>query len=251
MKKIRFYFEKLRLKRFPRYKSLTSNIFNFPIVIADKSSFASMYQEIFIKEIYKFKSKHNNPLIIDCGSNIGLSIIYFKKLFPESTVIGFEPDPRIFKILEKNLSSAKIVNTTLINKALGDKEGVINFFSEGADGGRIAQENDGNVVSLETMSLRSFLNQKVDFLKIDIEGSETLVLKDCQDLLKNVDRIFIEYHSVSEANQTLDEILRILNKNKFRYYMENTGIRSEKPFIKINTHLNYDLQLNIFANKYE
>src|SRR6478672_5618518 len=47
--------------------------------------------EIFIEEVYK-QSLPPNPYIIDCGANIGLSVIYLKQMFPDARIIAFEPD---------------------------------------------------------------------------------------------------------------------------------------------------------------
>ncbi len=77
---------------------------NNPIKITDTFWYLHGLNEIFVEEVYRFQSDTNTPLIIDCGSNIGLSIIYFKRLFPEAKIIGFEPDNEIFKILENNIN---------------------------------------------------------------------------------------------------------------------------------------------------
>ena len=50
-------------------------------------------KDIFVRRIYHFESHRSDPLIIDCGSNIGLSILYFVSTYPSSRVIAFEPDP--------------------------------------------------------------------------------------------------------------------------------------------------------------
>src|SRR5687768_2021146 len=47
---------------------------------ASPSWFLHSVQEIFIDEVYRFRPSCANPLIIDCGANIGLSAIYFKGL---------------------------------------------------------------------------------------------------------------------------------------------------------------------------
>jgi len=250
MKKIKFIIENLRLKRFPRYKNLKSNILDFPITIIDKSSFIFMYNEIFNNEIYKFTSKNTKPIIIDCGANIGLSTIYFKKLYPRSNIISFEPDKYIFEILKKNIYSSKYDEVTLINKGLSDKDTEAIFFSEGADGGRIALKSDKNsLIKIILTKLSPFLQKHIDFLKIDIEGSEVEVIEECKDCLKNVDNIFIEYHSIISKPQQLDRILKILSDNSFRYYIDRTGIKSNRPFIKYESYFDYDLQLNISARK--
>ena len=85
-------------------------------------------------------------------------------------------------------------------------------------------------------------------LKIDIEGAEYEVLKDCSSELFRVKKIFIEYHSWNNSEQRLSEILAILEENKFRYYIEDIGKRKH-PFIENGKDLKMDLQLNIFGYK--
>lgn len=250
MKNIKYSIEKFRLRRFPRYKKVISNIFNYPITLADKSSFMFMYEEIFIKKIYKFITANPEPVIIDCGANIGLSTIYFKTMYPQSKITSFEPDLEVFTILEKNIGSSGLKNVTLINKGLSKIDQEVSFFSEGADGGRIALESDDKKLTKVTLTkLSPYLQTHIDFLKIDIEGSETEVLEECKDYLFNVDHLFIEYHSLVNKPQQLDIILNILKNTGFRYYIEQVGITSQYPFIKFENHFDYDLQLNISATR--
>src|SRR5690349_14366069 len=49
-------------------------------------------EEIFIDKVYLFHSAELSPRIIDCGANIGLSVIFFKRTFPSAKIIAFEPD---------------------------------------------------------------------------------------------------------------------------------------------------------------
>lgn len=105
-----------------RYKESMTNIFRKKIFYTDSASFTSMYYEIFDKEIYRFNTNSTTPFIIDCGSNIGLSLIYFKKQYPNSKIIAFEPDREIFKILNKNIESLKLDGVEIINKGLWNKK---------------------------------------------------------------------------------------------------------------------------------
>lgn len=242
--------EILRLQKIKRYTRATSNLFGLNFEISDSASFISQYLEIFKKEIYNFKSESNQPFIIDCGANVGVSILYFKKLYPDAQIIAFEPDKNIFSILERNVKNRNYKNVTLINKGLWNKEGKMNFIDEGADGGSILNcENEfsGKRVEIDITSLRTFLNKKVDFLKMDIEGAESIVMNDCEDLLQNVQRIFIEYHSVVNKPQCLDSILNILIKNNFRYFIESVTVKNKSPFIKLDTINNFDNLLSIYA----
>jgi FkbM family methyltransferase len=226
-------------------------LFGRKLEYVDYPSYESTKNEVIDQEIYKFKTDTNQPIILDCGANIGLSLIYFKKLYPNSKIIAFEPDPKIFQTLQKNIKSFNFNDIELVNRALWSSEGEISFYSEGADGGRIDHETygNGNLITLQTTKLSRYINDKIHFLKIDIEGAETEVLKECQDKLHFVENIFIEYHSMVNSNQTLSEILEILSNQGFRYYISNIGIKSSHPFVKKRTSLGMDNQLNIFGTK--
>ncbi|MDQ0640901.1 hypothetical protein QF042_004466 [Pedobacter sp. W3I1] len=91
------------------------------------------------------------------------------------------------------------------------------------------------------------MTQKIDFLKIDIEGAEYLVLKDIEDNLSNVENLFIEYHSSPDCKQTLSEILGILTKSGFRFYIKEAWDNLPIPFEHRLYKPFWDLQLNIFA----
>lgn len=236
------------LYRYPRYKKGISKIFGKELLFVDSASLVFMYKEIFEKEVYKFISKSEKPYIVDCGSNIGLSLIYFSRLFPKAEIVAFEPDKDVFYCLDKNINNFSIGNVSLFNCAVWNKEETLRFFSEGADGGRVAIESDNDkIVEVKAVRLGNYLNREVDFLKIDIEGSEFEVLEDCASSLVNVKNIFVEYHSFVDRTQNLDKILNILTNAGFRYYIEHIGIRSDKPFVKVDSHLSMDLQLNIYG----
>jgi FkbM family methyltransferase len=237
-----------RLKSFPRYTPTEATLLGKKIAILDAASFLFTKNEIFGQQIYKFQTNNRTPYIIDCGANIGLSVIYFKKLYPEAEVVCFEPDPKVFSILSKNINTFCLEQVTLINRAVWDRETTLNFFSEGADGGRIAGSNDShNVVSIKAIQLRDFIQRPVDFLKIDIEGAEVVVLSDCKDLLHNVKYLFVEYHSFVAEEQKLDELLSILRASGFRYTIQQHGVVSKKPFVTISNQAGMDILLNISA----
>jgi FkbM family methyltransferase len=126
-----------------------------------------------------------------------------KNLYPNAKIVAFEPDPNIFSILKDNISSFAYNDVEINNWGLWNTDKIMNFYSEGADGGRIEFQNeqDEKTISVKLKSLKPYLNKKVDFLKIDIEGAEDVVLEDIKNELDNVDRIFIEYHSFEEKNK--------------------------------------------------
>jgi len=238
-----------RIKNAPRYTHLSTNLLDLPLNLIDSLSFYYSYLEIFQKEIYAFKTNENYPFIIDCGSNIGLSIIYFKQLYPKSRILGFEADPSVFQVLQSNILSFGLDNVSLINKAVWSSETFLEFKIEGADAGRVARDielDKEEHIQVPTVRLHNYLDQTVDFLKLDIEGAEIDVILDCSRHLKNVENIFVEYHSFVGEEQRLDELICVLKKSKFRIQIQ-TQFCSSQPLLNQQKQLGMDLQLNIFG----
>jgi FkbM family methyltransferase len=234
----------------PRYKNEKIRTSKYVLTVPDCLSFIWQYKEIFADENYKFNTERNLPVIYDCGANIGISCLYFKKIFPFAKIKAFEADPTIAQILIGNLMQNNYYDVEVIPKAVWIHNNGVELSSEGADASTIYSNK--NIIKVESVRLKELLQAEelVDLLKIDIEGAETDVLKDCEDSLSNVKNIFIEYHSFINNTQALNEILDVLSINKFRYFIKQPLDR-EKPFInKINKNSpEIDLQLNIYGYK--
>jgi FkbM family methyltransferase len=216
--------------------------------VADPSSFYWNYREIFMDQIYMFNSSKSSPLIIDCGANYGTSIVYFKKIFPSARIIGVEADPDIFKILESNIKTRELEQVKLLNRAVSLETGLVKFYSEGADAGRLHYlEGAQRTMDVEPIKLDDLIEDKVDFLKLDIEGAETDVLCSCEKLDK-VLQLFVEYHSFKNSKQTLGDLLFKLSQHHFRYYIQ-TEFCSPRPLTQEKLQLGMDLQLNVFAKR--
>ncbi len=237
-----------KLRKLPRYKAQNIKFINFDFFVPDAASFLGQFKEIFVEEIFKFISNKPDPIIYDCGSNIGLSCLYFKLLYPKAKITAFEADPNIFSFLCKNLEKNRIQNVRTVNKAVWDNDGTIDFGTDGADGGSVYLNT--NRIKVESIKLSDWLKKEttIDFLKLDIEGAELEVLLDCQDTLKNAINVFIEYHSWNGQEQKLDKILDVLTKSGFRYYFHPVNVR-KTPFINQQGDRTIDFQLNIFAHR--
>src|SRR5437879_11581158 len=134
-----------------------------------------MYREMYEQQAYRFQAKAEAPFIIDGGANIGLGILYFKELYPKSEIIGFEPDEKIFSVLERNILRCALANVKLLCQALWSAHTTLGFISEGSWAGRLARAGDHRGHLVRTVRLRDYLDRPVDFLKLDIEGAETEV----------------------------------------------------------------------------
>ncbi len=234
----------------PRYKQYIVKIFENNFKIADGKSFVWQYYEIFFKQFYHFPTTRNNPVVIDCGSNIGLSIMHYVRQYPNAKIEAFEPDNMIYEILLENVNTFGAKNNIQLHKkAVWTQNTMLSFSSEGADGGSISDNTQGGNM-VETIDFREVLEkyERIDFLKIDIEGAEFQVLNHCKTSLNKVNYLFVEYHGFEGQEQYLAEILTILKQNNFDVKLENPRSYMQ-PFIKpakVN-QLGMNLQLNIIA----
>jgi FkbM family methyltransferase len=233
-----------------RFVPIEKDFLGRKLYIHDIASFNLCNKELFVEEMYNFVAKRTNPYIIDCGANLGMSIIYFKENHPDAKIIAFEADEHIFSFLKRNVESFEYKDVDLVNKAVWNKDDVLTFLVEGGAGGRLEEKTETGIYKdVPCISLRSYLtDKKVDFLKLDIEGSEYEVLKDCEDLLTNVENLFIEYHSMPDVPQNLHQILTIVQKAGFNYHIKE-AYTAKHPFIERKLNFGMDLQLNIFCYK--
>jgi len=235
-----------RYGRRPRYQTCTLKVRGNQLQIPDMASFLSAFREIFVEEIYAFASKKRDPKILDCGANIGLSVLYFKERFPDSKLTAFEADPAIFEILRKNVTTNGLNGVELINKAIWSTDAVLEFSVEGADGGRVNVANDGNLIKVPAVSLSSLLrDDSYEFIKIDIEGAEVEALRGCSNGLNRQNLVFVEFHSFKSRPQGLSEILTEFENAGFRVHV-HPPYTSTRPFLGIDSRNGMDMQLNLF-----
>jgi len=205
-------------------------------------------KEIFIQEIYK-QTLPENAYVLDCGANIGLSVIYIKRICSTATVVAFEPDSSNFKLLKANIQSHGLQNIELKNVAVWNQNMSLNFLSEGSMSSKInfnEKTKQSNMV--QAIRLKDYLTKKIDFLKIDIEGAEFEVIKDIKDNMDNIKTLFIEYHGNFEQNKELTELFEIIKFNGFHFYIKEAASVYDHPFIhNKDFHPQYDIQLNIFC----
>lgn len=240
--------ELFRLK-YTRQPVTESVLYGRRVKVTDAFWFLHSLKEIFEEEVYKFESTDPAPRILDCGANIGLSAVYFKRLFPQARITAFEPDNAIAGMMEHNLAAFGCTDVAVEKKAVWTENTILKFNATGGLGGTVVDENTAaaKVVEVPAIRLRDYLQEKIAFLKIDIEGAEADVLRDCAGQLHNVERLFMEYHSAPGKPQELDELLGILKQAGFRIYIKDAWNNLPYPFLRNHYQPFYDLQLNIFA----
>ncbi len=211
-------------------KIVSGKFFNFNVYSYDYLSLAYLFKEVFMSNEYYFEPATRKPLIIDCGANIGMSVLYFKKLYPLSRVIAFEANPHAYKLLESNMVENNVENVELHNIALYDKETEISFFvgsNAGTVTGSIKKDRGGlRELRVKTHRLSQFLEnlESVDLIKMDVEGAELNILTDLinSSTINKAKEYIIEYHhNMKEDKSMLGGFLQKFEDNGFSYNIKS------------------------------
>lgn len=173
--------------------------------IVYKNEVLVKYEKSFEYSTLKLFSQIVKPgdIIIDAGANAGLYSIFYSKLVgKQGRVYAFEPDLKTYSLLKENLQLNNCTNVTTFNAALSNKEGFVEMVAYNPDSLKI-KDGDAfkymqDVADVHADVKPGFVNAyklddtkelntlaKIDFIKIDVEGAELLVLEGAvQTILK-------------------------------------------------------------------
>ena len=183
--------------------------------------------------IDSFQEKEN-LIFWDIGANIGLYSIYNSLKHPKSTTIAFEPSSSNLRVLTRNISinnlekNIKVVTTPLTNKKNIFQEmkevqfvegGALNSFGEKFDfeGKEFKPTMKYNLLGT---TINYFLENSIldipDYIKIDVDGIEHLILEGGDKFLNNkkVKSLSIEINE--NFKEQYDKVLNLMNKYEFK-----------------------------------
>jgi FkbM family methyltransferase len=229
---------KKRLAGFPRFTAGTAFVAGWHLDYVDNQALISCFDAVVLNRWNDFMCSKEDPIILDCGANIGVSVLHYKRLFPRARITAFEPDKAICSVLRKNLAANGADDVTVIEAAVWSANGEHTFYSEGADGSHLVTSQEdydgnntdaGNCYKVSTVRLADYLTDRdVDFIKLDIEGAEAEVLIDCADKLRKVRCLVVEFHMTNSKPRALANTLAVLGDSGF-----NVGINSYGPWVDL------------------
>ena len=176
----------------------------FPIHLRVNTSDIPTCEQLFRDQEYDFSVPAPPRTIVDAGANVGLVSIYFANRWPDAKIIAIEPEKDNFAMLKKNV--APYENIQAVNAALWNRDTHINIVDTGLGSWSFMTEEDdtpeepaGKVVHrIRSMTVAKIMDdfglEKIDILKIDIEGAEKEVFEDTSTWIARVDAIIIELH---------------------------------------------------------
>ena len=207
----------------------------------EQSSADHIFSEIFIGDCYPLaENNKDKKIIVDIGANIGLFTFYAKIKFPNSKIFSVEANPDNFKILEKNINENKLRDCVRVfNNVCSSFIGKQPFYLSTNPGwsssyNKRGAEN-GQMIYLEPLSLSKLFQlnniNRVDVLKIDIEGAEYDILLN-DDFLDNypIKELFVEVDQNPRDKKYIFSQLTNLLEKHFES-IRITNIESEYPLI--------------------
>ena len=140
-------------------------------------------------------------IIVDAGANIGTSSMYFAKRFPEAKIFAFEPESGNFDLLVKNTGNidgvipikAAIWGSTDRRTISKRQTGHWGYTMLDASAGAELTEQEADCVTIEEF-MQNFDIERIDLLKMDIEGGEKSVFENSSAWIDAVDVITVELH---------------------------------------------------------
>lgn len=155
---------------------------------------------------------YNPEIIVDIGSHIGSSIMYFLHRFPNAKIYGYEPNTINFEYLKEN--TKRFDNIIISNYGLYDENKETQLFIGEYNTGQssIFQSRTANkpFINIKLKDIKEELEekgiQKISILKIDTEGCEIAILERIKDIVLLSEMICLEYHS-EEDRIKIDKML--------------------------------------------
>lgn len=180
---------------------------------------------------------------IDIGAHIGyFSLLLAKAVTDTGRVIAFEPESQNAALLRTNIKINGYANIEVIEKAVADTAGShslhVSPYNRGAHTMFYSTKYVCSHVQVETVQLDIILaGQSIDFIKMDVEGAEGLVLRGAQELLRENDDLIVAMevfpYRMDVSGVSVEECLQLLHSTGFRVYAVREDIASIKKVVSV------------------
>lgn len=214
-----------------RHRTLQARFDDFDVDLNIYSREIAGYWEIFQEHQYldlPATHKDQEVVVLDIGANVGFfALSQALKHKERLRLIGFEPDPATFSRLKANIgrNAAKMSpNISCYNCAIDTHIGQAKFLQDMSVESRILDDDSTepsitvDIITLDSVIEREGI-EKIDLMKIDVEGHELKVLESGKKALAITENITLEYH----APHFVEEITTMLAPDGFRLVNHNSG----------------------------
>ena len=171
--------------------------------------------ELHVTELYR-KLLRKRMTVLDVGANIGwYTLAAGAAVGPEGRVLAFEPEPSNLSLLEKSIQLNSFENINVFPQALSDREGseTLHLSKNNLGAHSISSVVGPESITVPSTTLDKVLEKlgidKIDILKVDVEGAEPQVIVGGEESLKNTEHILIEWNPSAwkDRSELIDMLL--------------------------------------------
>ncbi len=204
--------------------------FDYTVHFSDFSAFYFVFNEIFCKAIYS--KDFTSQLVIDGGANIGMYILWVRYFNKQCKIMAFEPSEITYELLLKNIEVNNITDCETQKIALSSIQGTTDFYTIHDEiqvlnsGLHLDQDLPYSMEIVKTDILSNYVGDRpIDFLKLDIEGSEYEVIEEMSSsgTLSHVKAMIVEVHFPNKHQISYEKMLESLRSSGNISIYRNSG----------------------------
>ena len=168
------------------------------------------YNDFYEPQTTQWIQEHirEGQTVVDIGANIGyFTLILARQVGPRGRVYAYEPNPEIFRILRENVNANGYTSRVILNqKAVSSTLGSSKFFVTQGHGRSSLQARQWvtDIIDVETTTLDRDVIVPVDFVKIDVEGAERLVLRGMEQTMRRNPGLIFLFEYIPSLNKWED-----------------------------------------------
>jgi FkbM family methyltransferase len=179
--------------------TVTPKAIGSPVTFRTGTSDWACYRQVIVSHEYDFPYPATARTIIDAGAYVGFSAIYFAKKYPDAVILAIEPDAENFALLQRNTRAFPQITT--IHAAVWGETKQLSVVDAGGrewgfqtvDTTPPRRRSPVPALAMATL-LETYGIERVDILKVDIEGAERQVFARADGWIDRVGSIVIELH---------------------------------------------------------
>jgi len=212
----------------------------------------TFFEQSFLRYLRDHKIITRDSVVIDIGACIGNHTVYFSKIIGARKIISIEPTLRSFEVLQRNIELNDINNVICKHVAISSSKGLAQCYPRklghigsnrwvpigpnvepliGPGGQTYNVDAIKNNETVETVLLADIVNEKIDFIKMDVEDAENIIIESGSDVIREYKPILMV--EVSKYNlKKFEYLMKDLN-----YVPIGESVFTKNRFKKANTLL--------------